>query len=97
MDWRVAPRIWSAMMIRTQIYLTERQQQELRRLAGELGESQSELIREAIDRLIQEKRPDRLTLLRAARGMWKDRTDIAELTAMRGEADERLGRLFGDV
>ena len=40
-------------MIRTQIYLTDRQRAKLTIIAKNMGKKQSELIREAIDRLIK--------------------------------------------
>ena len=39
-------------MVRTQIYLTQSQRDELKAIARTAGKKQSELIREAIDRLI---------------------------------------------
>ena len=42
-------------MVRTQIYLTERQRDELATIAKTARKKQSELIREAVDRLIKEK------------------------------------------
>lgn len=39
-------------MIRTQIYLTEQEQIALRGLSSKTGKTQSQLIREAIDRLL---------------------------------------------
>ena len=41
-------------MIRTQIQLTERQARELKRRAAERGVSMATLIREAIDRMLEE-------------------------------------------
>ena len=41
-------------MIRTQIYLTDRQRAELASISKALGKKQSELIREAVDRLIDQ-------------------------------------------
>ena len=41
-------------MIRTQIYLTDKQRAELALIAKNLGKKQSEIIREAIDRLIEQ-------------------------------------------
>jgi len=40
-------------MVRTQIYLTERQRDELIAMAKTMGKKKSELVREAIDRLIE--------------------------------------------
>jgi hypothetical protein len=63
------------IMERTQIYLTEREQARLRELSEASGKSQSELIRDAIDRvyLDQPSIAERLDLLRASRGAWKAR------------------------
>jgi Arc/MetJ-type ribon-helix-helix transcriptional regulator len=75
-------------MVRTQIYLTERQRDELAAIAKAGGKKQSELIREAIDRLIdQSGRSRREAVLREAAGIWKDRTDLPDFKAMRAEWD----------
>ena len=75
-------------MVRTQIYLTERQRDELAAIAKTVGKKQSELIREAVDRLIDEKgRGRRETILREAAGIWKDRNDLPDFRAMRAEWD----------
>ena len=64
-------------MVRTQIYLTELQRTELAAIAKAVGKKQSELIREAVDRLIQEDgRGKREYVLRQAAGIWKNRTDL---------------------
>lgn len=78
-------------MVRTQIYLTTTQQRRLRSLARATGRSVSDLIRLAIDRILdQGASADRLTLLRQARGIWKDRTDLPDFAAIRRETDRRL-------
>jgi len=75
-------------MVRTQIYLTERQRDELAAIAKTAGKKQSELIREAIDRLIdQSGRSRREAVLRAAAGVWKDRRDLPNFEATRAEWD----------
>ena len=75
-------------MVRTQIYLTERQRDELAAIAKTVGKKQSELIREAVDRLIdQAGRSRREAVLREAAGIWKDRTDLPDFEAMRAEWD----------
>jgi len=75
-------------MVRTQIYLTERQRDELTAIAKIAGKKQSELIREAVDRLIdQEGHSRREAVLHEAAGIWKDRTDLPDFKAMRAEWD----------
>ncbi len=75
-------------MVRTQIYLTERQRDELAAKAKNAGKKQSELIREAVDRLIDYAgRGRREAVLRQAAGIWKDRTDLPDFKATRAEWD----------
>jgi hypothetical protein len=75
-------------MVRTQIYLTKRQRSELAALAKTAGKKQSELIREAIDRLIDHSGNSRReSVLREAAGMWKDREDLPDFIAVRAEWD----------
>ena len=75
-------------MVRTQIYLTERQRDELAAIARTAGKKQSELIREAVDRLIDQMgRSRREAVLREAAGIWKDRADLPDFKAMRAEWD----------
>ena len=75
-------------MVRTQIYLTERQRDELAAIAKIAGKKQSELIRVAIDRLIdQTGHSRREAVLSEAAGIWKDRADLPDFKAMRAEWD----------
>ena len=75
-------------MIRTQIYLTDRQRNKLAAIAKTVGKKQSELIREAVDRLIvQEGRTQREAVLRKAAGIWKNRKDLPDFSATRDEWD----------
>ena len=75
-------------MVRTQIYLTERQRDELAAIARAVGKKQSELIREAVDRLIDHASGSRReAVLREATGIWKDRTDLPDFKATRTEWD----------
>ncbi len=79
-------------MIRTQIYLTDRQRSELAAISKTLGKKQSELIREAVDRLIDQAGHSRREIvLREAAGIWKDRTDLPDFKAMRTEWDRDFG------
>jgi len=75
-------------MVRTQIYLTERQRDELAALAKDKGKKQSELIRDAVDRLIDHHGQSRReAVLRDVAGIWKDRTDLPDFMATRAEWD----------
>ena len=77
-------------MIRTQIYLTNRQRAELEALSKTLGKKQSEIIREAVDRLIgQSQHSRREAVLREAAGIWKDRTDLPDFKTIRTEWDRQ--------
>ncbi len=75
-------------MVRTQIYLTERQRDELAAIAKTAGKKQSEIIREAVDRLIDQLgRSRREAVLRKAAGTWKSRKDLPDFRAVRAEWD----------
>jgi Arc/MetJ-type ribon-helix-helix transcriptional regulator len=75
-------------MIRTQIYLTDKQRAELSDIAKSQGKNQSEIIREAIDRLIdQAGRNRKESALQKAAGIWKNRKDLPDFRALRSEWD----------
>lgn len=75
-------------MVRTQIYLTKRQRDELAAIAATAGKKQSELIREAVDRFIEEQcLGKREAVLRQAAGIWKDRADLPDFRATRAAWD----------
>lgn len=75
-------------MRRTQIYLTDREHTAVKSIARRLGKSQSEVIRTAVDRLIdRESSASRLDLIRSARGLWRDRQDLPNVDALRSEWD----------
>ena len=71
-------------MVRTQIYLTEGEHDHLKTLSHQLGKKQSELIREAVDKLI-ESMPvtDRSTYLKRGFGLFKNRVDLPSAQELR--------------
>lgn len=77
-------------MVRTQIYLNEDERRALRRIAAQSGKTQSELIRQGVDRVIREysiqaRREDVI----AAAGIWKDRKDLPNFQTLRQEWSRR--------
>lgn len=75
-------------MVRKQIYLTEHQCDELAAIAETCGKKQSELIRQAVDQLIDQAGSSRRdVVLGQAAGIWKDRTDLPDLDTIRAGWD----------
>jgi Arc/MetJ-type ribon-helix-helix transcriptional regulator len=68
--------------------LTKRQRDELAAIARAAGRNKSELIREAIDRLIDQAGGGRReSVLCKVAGMWKDRQDLPDFDAVRAGWD----------
>lgn len=77
-------------MVRTQIYLTEEQRKGLSILAESTGKKQAELIREAVDQLIDMSSGSRrASVLNSAAGIWRDREDLPDFNASRRSWDRR--------
>lgn len=79
-------------MHRTQIYLTQTQQQALDAIAAASTSTRSELIRQAIDQLLAQRQPlpnqAATPSWKQAAGMWADRDDVDDWhRTLREEAD----------
>ena len=80
------------------LHLTVQEQMALETMAQRMGKTPDELVHDAVKRLIaQFQEEDRLSLLRQARGMWKDRTDLPALADLRSEWDLRAESDHGDT
>lgn len=84
------------MMERTQIYLTREEREALRRIAERNNLSQSEIIRQAIDRYISEDLSDAEAeaILERTFGIWAGREDVPDIEALRREIDERVDAVW---
>jgi hypothetical protein len=70
-------------MIRVQIYLSEKEKEAIQAMALEIGKSQSQLIRQAVDQFIEKfKEPDKKTFLQQAKGLWKDCKDLPDFSRL---------------
>jgi Arc/MetJ-type ribon-helix-helix transcriptional regulator len=68
--------------------LTEEQRAEIAEIASRSGRRQSEVIRHALDRFLEQEGGDRRkAVLREAAGIWRNRSDLPDLTALRREWD----------
>ena len=79
-------------MVRTQIYLTEAERAALKAIARQTGQRQSELIRQAIDRLIEGFQPGERRPGCNGPGMWRERDDLPDFKSLRRELDRLSGR-----
>jgi predicted DNA-binding protein len=80
-------------MVRTQIQLTDEQARRLRRLAAERGISMATLVREGVDRVLdQEDREERWRRALSVVGKYKsgDNANVSE------EHDRYLEEIYGD-
>lgn len=81
-------------MIRTQIYITEEEQEALEKLSKERNTTKSNIIREAIDQYVADSTlEEKKKKLKAAAGIWKGRDDIPEVRDLREGWGRRLKRL----
>ncbi len=71
-------------MVRTQIYLTEKEKQGLKSAALSQGVHQSNLIRKAIDELLAKTvTTDKQVILDEIAGIWAERNDIPAIRDLR--------------
>jgi hypothetical protein len=81
-------------MIRTQVYLTKREKDQLETIADTKGVKQSVLIRQAVDKLIEEQTPERRrALIQGVFGIWKNRKDLPDLRDLRRGWCRRMERI----
>ncbi len=75
-------------IVRTQLYLTQQEREGLAALSQATGRKQSDLMREAVDRLIEQfnAQRKRMVLDRAA-GVWAKRRDLPNLRRLRSQWD----------
>ncbi len=88
--------MYSGVMARVQIYLGSEEIALLDRASELTGASRSELVRRAVRRTFGETtKADKLRALHASAGSWRGRRvdGAAYVDAIRGDLDERLGRL----
>ena len=74
----------------TVFMLDEPEASALLTLVQRTGRSADELVREAVQRYIQQQIPERRALLKQARGMWQQREDLPSVADLRREFDHRM-------
>ena len=75
-------------MLDTEINLTEQERNALQEISRRTGKTEGELVREALDQFItQFQNEDQRKLMQKARGIWKDRQDLASWQEVRNEWD----------
>ena len=75
-------------MLRTQVYLTAKEKKGLSILSQRTGRSQSQVIRDALDRhFLILQRHEVPNILERAKGMWANRKDLPDFRKIRAEFD----------
>jgi len=75
-------------MTTTQVTLSESESQAIQALSQSRGETPEEILHQAIEQfLAQHQVENRLTALRQARGIWRERQDLPDFAELRNEWD----------
>lgn len=83
-------------MIRTQIYITEEEKEALEKLSEERNTPKSNIIREAIDQYVADKKSEKKKSIMDFAGIWKDKKDIPDVRELREGWGRQLKRIYGD-
>ena len=71
-------------MVRTQVYMTEKERTGLGALVETTGKKQAQLIREAVDQMLDKvSEHRRASVLSSAAGIWQNRTDLPDFKDLR--------------
>ncbi|MEI8307538.1 MAG: hypothetical protein WCF99_10795 [Chloroflexales bacterium] len=75
-------------MTTTAVTLTETEYTSLIAIARQIGKTEAEVLQEAVHSyIVHFQHANRKQLLQQARGMWRERTDLPDATALRRELD----------
>jgi hypothetical protein len=78
----------SSSMTRAEVLLTDEEAAAIKRIAAQSARKEEDVIHFAIELLIgQRSTKPKLDSLRAARGIWQDRTDLPDARQMRAKFD----------
>jgi hypothetical protein len=85
-------------MRKIQVFLREDQKEALKSISVRTGRKQSDLIRGSVDLLIDAMKredSDRREATRSAAGLWKDRTDLEDISRqLRAAAKRRFSSVY---
>lgn len=75
-------------MAAIELKISEQSRRALNQLARVTGKSEDDLVNEAVEQYVAKfPNGDRLTALRAAKGIWQDRNDLPSLDTLRRESN----------
>ena len=75
-------------MIRTEVTLTDEEAAAIKRIAAQSSRKEEDVIHFAIEMLIGQKAAtSKLERLRSARGIWRDRADVTDVSELRARFD----------